>query len=111
MPHLDVEWLDQDAPVTLSELSQMTQLSVDELTELMEYGAVTPVAAEQGNLLFPANCISLMRKAAHVRRAYDLELFAMVVLLDHLGRIERLEEQIRSMQSGVPPTLRATAVS
>jgi chaperone modulatory protein CbpM len=101
MQTLGLDWLDQVEPVTLSDLSRLTDMNDDEITELMEYGAIAPLQPGDGKLLFPGNCISLIRTASKLRRTYDMELFAVVVLIDYLRRIEHLEQQVHTLQVGI----------
>ena len=94
----EVEWHDQIAPMTLLDLSRVTKLSADDINVLVEYGAIVPVDVGDGDIHFQVSSVALIRKAANLCRTFDLELFAMVVFLDHLRRIECLEEHVRALE-------------
>lgn len=96
---LELEWMDNAEPLALDELARLTGLPLDDLQELLDYGALTPLEPADHTLLFPLHCVPPLRDAARLRQAYDLDLFAMVVLLDQLRRIESLEQQVRALQA------------
>jgi chaperone modulatory protein CbpM len=97
MQTLEPEWMDSVEPLALDEVARMTGLPAAELDELLDYGALTPLEPEGGILLFPLHCVTPLRRAARLRRDYDLDLFAMVVVLDQLRRIESLEQQLHTL--------------
>ena len=99
MHTLELEWMDSAEPLALDELARLTGLRAEELEELLDYGALTPLEPGGDILLFPLHCVAPLRRAASLRRDYDLDLFAMVVLLDQLRRIESLEQQLHSLQA------------
>jgi hypothetical protein len=99
MRTLELEWMDSAEPLALDELATQTGLGTDELGELLDYGALTPLVPGDTILLFPLHCVAPLRRAARLRQDYDLDLFAMVVVLDQLMRIEQLEQQLRSLQA------------
>ena len=99
---LDVAWLDAREAVTLAELAQICALSVDELDELMEYGALAPMQDVRTERLFSAECVMPLRTAGKLRQDFDLDLFTVGLLLGYLNRIEAMERQIRSLQARQP---------
>jgi chaperone modulatory protein CbpM len=99
---VEVAWLDARETVTLTELSQVCGMNEDELRELMEYGALAPLDAGKPELQFSSDCVATLRHAGRLRRDYDLDLFAIALLIEYLHRIEVLERQIRSLQAHVP---------
>ena len=52
--------------------------------------------------MFSVECLAPLREAARLRRDFDLDLFALAVLLDYLARIDTLERQLHSLQSHLP---------
>ena len=99
---VEVAWLDARETVTRAELARVCGLSEAELAELIDYGAVRPVAAGSGEAVFSAECVPGLRHATRLRRDYDLDLFAVALLVDYLNRIEVLERQLKSLQAHVP---------
>lgn len=96
IPHIDP--LSADS-VGFGELSVACALSVAELQELMDYGALTPLLAQQAEPLFAISYLEPLRVAGKLRHDYDLDLFVVVILMDYLQRIAQLESQLRSLQA------------
>jgi chaperone modulatory protein CbpM len=90
--------------IGFSELSMASAISVAELQELIEYGALAPLQPLQPEPLFAISYLEPLRTAGKLRRDYDLDLFVVVILMDYLQRITQLESQLRSVQaqSGLP---------
>ena len=99
MLELALEWVDANAGVELSELARMAEMSIADLNELVEYGALEPLTDCSAPLFFPVDCLSALRTAARLRRDYDMDLFAMAIMLDYLHQIEVLQEQVRLLQA------------
>lgn len=98
-------WLDEVQSVSLPELARVCGISTADVDELVEYGALQPLAGgpTAADLpLFSADCVTRMRTASKLRLDFDLDLFAVALLLDHIQRIEALEEQVRSLQAQLP---------
>ena len=99
----DCTWLDPHRRIEQPELAHMCSLSVAELDELVEYGALVPVAGEAASVRqFSASCVAPLREAVRLRTWYDLDLFTVSLLLQHLQRIAHLEQQLRQLQAHVP---------
>lgn len=98
----ELAWLDARETVTVTELARACALSAEELDELVEYGALVPVVTQSPQSTFSAQWVMPLREAGKLRRDYDLDLFAVALLLDYLHRIDELESQLRSLQAHVP---------
>jgi chaperone modulatory protein CbpM len=85
--------------VGFSELSMACAISVAELQELVEYGALAPLQPVQLEPLFAISYLEPLRTASKLRRDYDLDLFVVVILMDYLKRITQLESELRSLQA------------
>ena len=109
METLQVEWSWQEvsAPVGLAELAQLSGMSTSELDELVEYGALSAwgphTPAHTSERQFQVECIAPLRTASKLRQDFDLDLFAVALLMDYVQRIDRLEEQVRQLQAQVVP--------
>jgi chaperone modulatory protein CbpM len=91
--------------VTLPELARACGISTADVDELLEYGALQPLPtgpSEADQRLFSADCVTRLRTASKLRLEFDLDLFAVALLLDHLQRIETLERQVRSLEAQLP---------
>ena len=98
-------WLDEVQSVTLPELARVCGISTADLDELVEYGALQPLQsepAETGRPLFSADCVTRMRTASQLQLDFDLDWFAVALLLQHIQRIETLERQLRSLRAQLP---------
>ena len=108
-PIAEVGWLDARELLTRSELSRACGLTEEEVTELVDYGALRalPAGAEP---VFSAECLPALRRATRLLRDLDLDLFTVALLLQYLDRIEALERQVRSLRAQVsfhaPPAQR-----
>lgn len=106
---VDWTWLDPQQRIGQAELAQICGLAGTELDELVEYGALVPLAVAEGDSgrQYFASCIAPLREAARLRSDYDLDLFTVSLLLGYLQRIAQLEHQLRALhaQPSVPPHL------
>jgi chaperone modulatory protein CbpM len=93
--------LDSTSPdrMGFSDLSAACAISVAELQELMEYGALAPLESAQPEPLFAISYLEPLRTAGKLRRDYDLDLFVVVIVMDYLQRIETLESQLLRLQA------------
>lgn len=99
----DWTWLDPQRRIAQAELAHMCSLSITELDELVEYGALVPVAGDaKGARQFSASCVAPLREAVQLRSWYDLDLFTVSLLLGYLQRIAHLEQQLRHLQAHAP---------
>lgn len=99
----DLHWLDPQRRIEQGELALMCSLTIAELDELVEYGALVPVPAEGGGVPhFSASCVAPLREAVRLRGLYDLDVFTVSLLLGYLHRIEHLEHQLRALQAHLP---------
>lgn len=95
-------WLDAQRHIDQGELAHICSLSLAELDELVEYGALVPLAGETGERQFNTSCVLPLREAARLRTHYDLDLFTVSLLLGYLQRIVHLEHQVRALQAHLP---------
>ena len=95
-------WLDDSDTVTLVELSRASGMTVADVDELVEYGALLPLEAAPQERLFSAQCVTQLRTAGKLRLDFDLDLFAVAMILGYLNRIEALERQVRTMEAHRP---------
>lgn len=99
---VEVGWLDARETVTVPELTRACGLSAAELDELIEYGALTPLRRDHAERIFSAECVVPLRTAGRLRQDFDLDLFAVAILLGYLNRIEELEHEVKSLRAHLP---------
>ncbi|MBC7436625.1 MAG: hypothetical protein H7332_11220 [Bdellovibrionales bacterium] len=100
-PHVEWIWLDERESVGLTELSRVCGMSAQELNELVDYGALSPIVSDQPERLFNAEVVIPLRAAGRMRTDYDLDLFTVVLLMDSLTRISTLERRVRTLEATV----------
>jgi chaperone modulatory protein CbpM len=96
------EWVVRCENLTRSQLSCASGLTDDELGELIEYGALRPLTPRRGAPRFTLDSLAALKEAARLRRDFDLDLFAVALLLDYVTRIDVLERQVHSLQAQLP---------
>ena len=99
---VEVAWLDARETVTVAELSRACGLSAAELDELVEYGALAPLQRDTAERAFSAEWIVPLRTAGRLRQDFDLDLFAVAILLGYLNRIEELEREVKFLRAHLP---------
>lgn len=102
LPHTDFNWLDEREVLSVYELSQVCGMSVDELGELVEYGALSPLEVSRQEHVFSAGCVPQLRVVGRLRSDFELDLFTLALLMGYLSRIESLERQIGTLQAAEP---------
>jgi chaperone modulatory protein CbpM len=97
----DFDWIDAGETVTCSELSSLCRVSAQEVDELVEYGALQPLP-RHSERVFSRNCVVPLRTACKLKHDYDLDLFTVALLMEHLDRIAELERQVRYLRAHAP---------
>lgn len=99
---VQVTWLDARETLTAAELSRTCGMSAQQLGELVEYGALAPLDSGVAEPLFSGACVAPLRKAARLYRDFDLDLFAVAMLLGYLNRIDELEREVHTLRAHLP---------
>ena len=95
-------WLDARQTVSAAELSRVCAIDADEVDELVQYGALAPLAQREPvpqEPRFSADCVVPLRAACKLRIDYDLDLFTVALLMGYLNRIDALEHQLQSLHA------------
>jgi chaperone modulatory protein CbpM len=100
--HADAQWLTKECEFSLLELVELSGLSEEELRELVEYGAITPVNPDSPQWVFPGQCLPTVRAACRLRVSFDLEPHGMALVISLLDRIHDLEAQMGSLRAQLP---------
>lgn len=87
----------QKVTVSLEELAQICTLSIIELDELMEYGALVPMPSPAQRHSFSADWIMPLRTVGCLRVDFDLDLFNVAMVLGYLQRIDQREWQLHTL--------------
>jgi hypothetical protein len=87
--------LDDSGALTVAELVEQSGLSVDELSALVDCGALVPREAGT-SWRFSAHCVVTARTARRLRDDFALDdTHALAILLRFVQRIEALEGELR----------------
>ena len=86
----------------LSELADLAGLSEDELTELVDCGALAPTEGLPGQWMFGLRSLTVARTARRLREDFELESHGVALLLGFMDRIRHLEEELRELQARLP---------
>lgn len=95
-------WLDSSQLVSISDLVDLSGLTEREVHELVEFGALVPLDAEEIPWRFSADCVVTVRKASRLRDDLELDSHAVVLALTLLEQICALEAELvqaRAQQS------------
>lgn len=95
--------LDSTKTINLAELAQCCGMTAAELDELVDYNALIPLDITSAEPAFSAHWVMPLRTVAKLRIDFDLDLFAVAIVLGNLDRIAQLERQVQSLQAQLPP--------
>ena len=98
-PHTEALQSHPDDTIGITELAHACGMSRDELEELMEYGALAPIASPHPEPVFALEWMQPLRTAGKLRRDYDLDLFVVVIVMDYLRHIAALEARVQRLQA------------
>jgi chaperone modulatory protein CbpM len=92
--------LDENSQVSFSQLLVLSGLSDNDLRELVDHGALTPIDPEASSWTFTSYCVVVARKASRLSRDFELDAHAVSVLLGFLEKIEALENELHALRAG-----------
>ena len=98
----DVLWLDRSQRVSIDELIDLSGLTENEIHELVEFGALAPLNAEEIPLTFSADCVVTVRKVSRLRDDLELDSHALVLALTLLEQIRALEAELAQLRARQP---------
>ncbi len=88
----------EEYQITLTELIQVSGLTMEEIQVLIEFGVLSPKGDEQTDWLFSDNCILLARKAKKLGRDFELTPVGIALLLLYQAKIHELEDRLRALE-------------
>ncbi len=98
----EVLWLDEGRVVSLEELAEFSGLSVTEVRELVQIGALPAQSATGGAFVFSARVVTVARTACRLRDELELDLPSLGVALRLLERVRDLEEELERVRALLP---------
>ena len=88
--------IDERGEISWAQLVALSGLADAELRELVDDGALVPLAPEAGSWSFHARSTVVARTAGKLRRELDLDAHALAVVMRFLARIDELEAELRN---------------
>lgn len=100
--HAELMWLDKEHEVSLKELIELSGLSLQELEQLVESGALAPTNQTEDNpdkdtWNFSSHCLASIRTLSRLKHDFELEPNALPLTLVFLERIRILEFQLHGL--------------
>jgi chaperone modulatory protein CbpM len=99
MSYYEATLLEEHIQIALDELERASGLSVEEITELVDYGVFQPQGGRPHEWRFAARCIAVGRRAHRLRADFELSAPGLALALSLLERIEELEREVRALQA------------
>ncbi len=95
----DARFIDELAPLTLEQVCQLSQLSADEVRELVACGALPLADAGAPVWRFTARCVVTARSAWRLREELALDdIHSLAVALRLTQRIEQLQQELATLR-------------
>jgi len=93
------EFLDAETTIALDELVAASGLPRETVVELVEWGVFQPAGAPW---TFASRTVILARRAARLRRDFELDLPGLALAASLLDRIDELEARLRELECQLP---------
>ncbi len=91
--------LDTAAEVTWVELVSASGFAESEVRELVRYGALVPRDPSAVQWTFEAHYLVVARTAQRLRHDFELDTYALSIVLGYVERIEAMETEIRTLRA------------
>ncbi len=85
--------------LSIEEVIALCELSEEDVAELMDYGALNSDMVVDEEIFFAAQRMQYLKDACQHRRDYDLDVFAVVLLMGYLQEIADLKQQVGELQA------------
>ncbi len=107
---IDAVWMEEHHLFSIDELDERWGLSRGQIDEFIATGVLEPAASPAGERGFRLDAVSLLRTACRLQQDLELDAHAVGVVLQLLGRIQALEEQLAGLRSVLAPEPRGQDV-
>lgn len=94
-------------PVSVQELARMCELNLREMGELLEYDLIKPLPGFVEPPMFSQEIAHQLLRANRVRSDFDLDLFAVVIIMDYQLQIDALQSKIQMLTIALSERSRA----
>ena len=99
---IDAVWLEKQGDLSVARLAELSGMTEADLRELVAYGALDPINPDEVEWMFKGNCVVTVRIASRLRRDFELDAQALALALSLIGRIHRLESELRQLRVLIP---------
>ena len=99
MSYYEATLLEEHILIAVDELERASGLSIEQITELVEYGVFQPQGSRPHEWRFAARCIAVGRRANRLSAAFDLAMPGLALTLSLVERIEALEHELSAMRA------------
>lgn len=99
MSYYEATLLEEQIQIALDELERASGLSIEVITELVEYGVFQPQGSFLHEWRFTARSIAVGRTASRLRSDFELSTPGLALALSLLERIEELERELRGLKA------------
>ena len=105
-------WVDEHHEFSLTEVVELSGLSVQELQHLVDCEALLPLSGESttgisaAEARFNAQCLALARTASRLRDDFELDANGLTLTLRLLTRIRELEAELLALRAQLPHAAR-----
>ena len=93
-------WLNDSAVCSIDHLVEVSGLSLDDISNLVEDGVIAPADASDPGAGFHLAHVLTARQARRLRDDFELDRNGLALALTLLRRIESLEQALHMAQSG-----------
>jgi len=93
-------WLNETAVCSIDHLVEVSGLSLDDISNLVEDGVIAPADASDPGAGFHLAHVLTARQARRLRDDFELDRNGLALALTLLRRIESLEQALHMAQSG-----------
>ena len=100
--HIDAVWLEKQGDVSAERLAELAGMAEADLRELVAYGALDPINPDEDEWMFKPSCVVTVQIASRLRRDFELDPQALALALSLIGRIHRLESELRQLRVLIP---------
>lgn len=98
-------WFEEHV-ISLPELAELSGLPRELLDELVRCGAIVPLESSSREPRFGASALEAARNASRLRRDFELDLPALLLVLGLLERVSDLGTRVRELQAKLPGWIR-----
>lgn len=92
--YLESVLLDEQHEISLSELSEMSGLSLEALCQLVDSGVLLPNNPTEAIWHFNSRYLITTRRLSRLKQDFELESNSLALMLAFLERIRELEQQL-----------------